>query len=74
MADGIVLVHDLKVDPMHSQETYISSSPSAGARPKYLGKWLVAIKHMKKKWEGGWNECQKLKELKVSNAIYYPLH
>ena len=37
----------------------------AGARPEYAGKRLVAVKRMKKKWEGGWDECQRLKELEV---------
>ncbi|KAJ3515405.1 hypothetical protein NLJ89_g1782 [Agrocybe chaxingu] len=35
----------------------------AGARPEWTGKRLVAVKRMKKTWEGGWDECQKLKEL-----------
>jgi hypothetical protein len=46
----------------------------AGARPEWSGKRLVAVKRMKKKWEGGWDECQKLKELEVSNITCYPLH
>lgn len=37
----------------------------AGARPEWAGKRLVAVKRMKKKWEGGWEECQNLKELQV---------
>lgn len=37
----------------------------AGARPEWAGKRLVAVKLMKKRWEGGWDECQKLKELEV---------
>jgi hypothetical protein len=39
----------------------------AGARPDWAGMRLVAVKRMKKKWEGGWDECQKLKELQVRN-------
>ncbi|KAG6813795.1 hypothetical protein H0H92_007207 [Tricholoma furcatifolium] len=38
----------------------------AGARPEWAGKRLVAVKRMRKKWEGGWDECQKLKELEAS--------
>ena len=38
----------------------------AGARPEWAGKRLVAVKRMKKEWRGGWDECQKLKELEVS--------
>ena len=37
----------------------------AGARPEWAGKRLVAVKRMKKKWEGGWDECLKLRELEV---------
>ena len=37
----------------------------AGARSEWAGKRLVAVKRMKKIWEGGWDECQKLRELKV---------
>lgn len=40
--------------------------PGLSARPEYKGKTLVAIKRMKKAFEGGWDECLKLKELKVS--------
>jgi meiosis induction protein kinase IME2/SME1 len=38
----------------------------AGAKPEWAGKRLVAVKRMRKKWEGGWDECQRLKELEVS--------
>ncbi|KAL4267194.1 Protein kinase domain-containing protein [Pleurotus pulmonarius] len=43
-----------------------------GARPEWAGKRLVAVKRMKKQWEGGWDECQKLKELESLRAI--PFH
>lgn len=39
--------------------------PGPSSRPEYKGKKLVAIKRMKKAFEGGWDECTKLKELKV---------
>ncbi|KAF8922562.1 kinase-like domain-containing protein [Mucidula mucida] len=42
----------------------------AGARPEWAGKRLVAVKRMKKRWEGGWDECQKLKELEVLAACH----
>ncbi|TBU48313.1 Pkinase-domain-containing protein [Dichomitus squalens] len=42
-----------------------------GARPEYAGKRLVAVKRMKKQWEGGWDECKKLKELESLRAISY---
>lgn len=37
----------------------------AGARAEWADMRLVAVKRMKKRWEGGWDECQKLKELEV---------
>lgn len=39
--------------------------PGPSSRPEYKGKKLVAIKRMKKAFEGGWAECMQLKELKV---------
>ncbi|KAJ7225522.1 kinase-like domain-containing protein [Mycena pura] len=44
----------------------------AGAKPEWAGKRLVAVKRMRKKWEGGWDECQRLKELESLRAI--PFH
>ncbi|KAI0052892.1 kinase-like protein [Auriscalpium vulgare] len=44
----------------------------AGARAEYANKRLVAVKRMKKKWEGGWDECKRLKELEALRAI--PMH
>ncbi|PPQ63781.1 hypothetical protein CVT24_004323 [Panaeolus cyanescens] len=44
----------------------------AGARPEWAGKRLVAVKRMKKTWEGGWDDCRKLKELESLRAI--PFH
>jgi meiosis induction protein kinase IME2/SME1 len=41
-----------------------------GARAEWAGKRLVAIKRMKKKWEGGWDECKRLKELEVRPSIF----
>ncbi|KDQ12915.1 hypothetical protein BOTBODRAFT_45547 [Botryobasidium botryosum FD-172 SS1] len=41
----------------------------AGARPEWHGKRLVAVKRMKKQWEGGWEECRKLKELESLRVI-----
>ena len=42
-----------------------------GARPEWTGKRLVAVKRMKKRWEGGWDECQQLKELEVSPSSIF---
>ncbi|KAJ7244793.1 kinase-like domain-containing protein [Mycena haematopus] len=44
----------------------------AGARPERVGKRLVAVKRMRKRWPSGWDECQKLKELEFLRAI--PFH
>lgn len=44
----------------------------AGARPEWAGKRLVAVKRMKKTWQGGWDECKRLKELESLRAI--PFH
>ncbi|KZW02204.1 Pkinase-domain-containing protein [Exidia glandulosa HHB12029] len=41
----------------------------AGARPEWNGKVLVALKRMKKRWEGGWDDCKKLKELESLRVI-----
>jgi len=43
--------------------------PGPSSRPEYKGKQLVAIKRMKKAFDGGWDECMKLKELKVAISI-----
>ncbi|TRM66303.1 kinase-like domain-containing protein [Schizophyllum amplum] len=52
--------------------TPLSPMQAGGARPEWNGKRLVAVKRMKKKWEGGWDECQRLKELQSLRAI--PFH
>lgn len=38
----------------------------AGAWPEWTGKRLVAVKRMKRVWEGGWREASQLGELVVS--------
>jgi len=42
----------------------------AGARPEWAGKRLVAVKLMRRQWAGGWEECQKLKELQVRISVF----
>lgn len=42
--------------------------PGPSSRPEYRGKQLVAVKRMKKAFEGGWDECMRLKELRVSEC------
>ncbi|GAA5870206.1 hypothetical protein JCM1840_001590 [Sporobolomyces johnsonii] len=46
--------------------------PGPSSRAEYKGKQLVAIKRMKKAFDGGWDECMKLKELKSLRQI--PMH
>ncbi len=49
----------------------------AGARAEWAGMRLVAVKRMKKRWEGGWDECQKLKELEVcihAICVLFPIN
>ena len=43
----------------------------AGARPECANKRLVAVKRMKKKWEGGWDECARLKEIEVCSSCSF---
>ncbi|KAK4058182.1 Serine/threonine protein kinase [Microbotryomycetes sp. JL221] len=46
--------------------------PGPSSRPEFKGKNLVAVKRMKKSFDGGWDECLKLKELKSLQQI--PMH
>lgn len=41
----------------------------AGAKPEWQGKRLVAIKRMKKRWDGGWDECRRHPELESLRTI-----
>lgn len=41
----------------------------AGARPEWSGKRLVALKRMKRVWEGGWRQARNLGELVVSAPV-----
>jgi len=45
--------------PMSTMQTVV------GSRPEYTNTRLVAVKRMKNRWEGGWDECRRLKELEV---------
>ncbi|KAG8678850.1 hypothetical protein FRC09_019475 [Ceratobasidium sp. 395] len=38
---------------------------SPRVRPDWVGKRLVALKRMKRQWEGGWDECRTLKEIEA---------
>ncbi|KAJ9116131.1 hypothetical protein QFC20_000809 [Naganishia adeliensis] len=45
-------------------ETKLSAMQcGAGARPEWVGKRLVAVKRMKRVWEGGWQQASQLGEL-----------
>ncbi|CAE6506997.1 unnamed protein product [Rhizoctonia solani] len=41
-------------------------------RPEWVGRRLVALKRMKRQWEGGWDECKTLKEIESLRSI--PMH
>ena len=41
----------------------------AGTRAEWAGKRLVALKKMKRVWEGGWSEAKNLGELAVSPTV-----
>lgn len=59
--------------PVRAQ-TYLSAMQcGAGARPEWSGKKLVALKRMKRVWEGGWGEAKNLGELAVSLVPAYIL-
>ncbi|KAI0062669.1 Pkinase-domain-containing protein [Artomyces pyxidatus] len=48
----------------------MQSTPAS--RPEYADKRLVAVKRIKRQWEGGWSECTRLKELIALREI--PIH
>lgn len=51
-------------------ETKLSAMQcGAGARPEWVGKRLVAVKRMKRVWEGGWQQASQLGELVVSICL-----
>jgi hypothetical protein len=50
---------------------YGTIPPGPSSRPEYKDKNLVALKRMKKAFEGGWEECLKLKELKVGSGPFF---
>jgi hypothetical protein len=50
--------------------TPISTMQSiVGTRPEYANRRLVAVKRMRRRWELGWDECRRLKELEVRAQI-----
>lgn len=55
--------------PLPPDTTLSPMQRGAGARPEWTGKRLVAVKRMKKRWDGGWEECRKLKELESLRLI-----
>ncbi|KAG1736641.1 kinase-like protein [Suillus paluster] len=42
---------------------------NGAARGERIGMRLVAVKKLKRRWEDGWDECQRLKELKALRAL-----
>lgn len=53
--------------PLASSISLAPMQQGAGAKPEWQGKRLVAIKRMKKRWDGGWDECRRHPELEVRN-------
>jgi hypothetical protein len=56
----------------HSGVLLSAMQCGAGARPEWAGKRLVALKRMKRVWEGGWSQAKSLGELVVSATRDYP--
>jgi meiosis induction protein kinase IME2/SME1 len=52
--------------PVRSSTMLSAMQCGAGARPEWAGKRLVALKRMKRVWEGGWSQASKLGEIYVS--------
>ena len=52
--------------PVKSDTTLSAMQCGAGARPEWSGKRLVALKRMKRVWEGGWSQARNLGEIYVS--------
>jgi len=52
--------------PIKSDHMLSAMQSGAGARPEWTGKRLVALKRMKRAWEGGWDNAKTLQELAVS--------
>lgn len=51
--------------PLPPSVTLAPMQQGAGAKPEWQGKRLVAIKRMKQRWEGGWDEARRHPELEV---------
>jgi len=55
--------------PVRSGTHLSAMQCGAGARPEWAGKRLVALKRMKRVWEGGWKQAKTLGELVVSAVL-----
>lgn len=55
--------------PMAPETKLSAMQCGAGARPEWVEKRLVAVKRMKRVWEGGWKQASKLGELVVSLSV-----
>ncbi|PVF97509.1 Pkinase-domain-containing protein [Serendipita vermifera] len=55
--------------PLPSSIQLAPMQQGAGAKPEWQGKRLVAIKRMKKRWDGGWDDCRKHPELESLRSI-----
>ena len=59
--------------PLPPHVTLPRMQQGPGMRAEWQGKRLVAIKRMKKLWEGGWDECKKHPEVEVSPSSPIPV-
>ena len=55
--------------PIKPDHMLSAMQSGAGARPEWTGKRLVALKRMKRAWEGGWDSAKTLQELAVRLVI-----
>jgi hypothetical protein len=55
--------------PIRSEHMLSAMQCGAGSRPEWVGKRLVALKMMKKVWDGGWDQAKTLGELAVSLIV-----
>lgn len=60
--------------PIRSEHMLSAMQCGAGSRPEWVGKRLVALKMMKKVWDGGWDQAKTLGELAVSLDRVYRLY
>lgn len=66
---GSVFLCDWHGDLPHGVPPPSTIHVNGVTRPELTGMRLVAVKKLKRRWEHGWDECQRLKELKALRAL-----